>query len=125
MPYQVHIIEEKEIVKVFHEDFLTHDDLCLIRCGAAFLSSLRGWDKVLLNLKNADVRMQAAEFATLFRKLDEDMPNGAFVAIVEPRECDFDYCRLAKSIVNSWTASKVDVFENEMPAISWLCACGK
>lgn len=120
MPSSVQMLRGRRVVAVSHHESLSGDDLYTMRCGYSFALSCTGWNKALINLRKAKIKALASEFAANFRKLDEDMPQGAYVAIVEPRECDYDFCRLAKSVANTWTGSAVEVFQDERAALNWL-----
>lgn len=123
MPSSVQILEDRKVVMVSHDESLSGDDLYMMRCGYYFALSCTGWKKALIDLRKARIEAPAFDFAANFRKLDEDMPEGVYVALIEPREFDYDYCRLAKSVVNAWTASVVEVFRDENTALNWLNNC--
>lgn len=120
MPSSVQMLRDRQVVAVSHHESLSGDDLYTMRCGYSIALSCTGWNKALINLRKANIKALASEFAANFRRLDDDMPKGAYVAIVEPRDCDYDYCRLAKSVANAWTVSEIEIFQDESAALNWL-----
>lgn len=120
MASHVEFLKDHGVVIFRHSDTFDGNDLFSMRCSCSFALSVNGWRYALIDLRKAHIEASASEFAYHFRNLDNLLPIGAIVAMVEPIQYDFDYCKLAKSVVNAWTASEVEVFQNERDALRWL-----
>ncbi|MBI9086452.1 MAG: hypothetical protein JEZ11_22845 [Desulfobacterales bacterium] len=83
------------------------------------------WHKILLDLKEATLKVNATSVAQLFKNMDASYPHGAFMAVVQPAAMDFDFCWLAQSMATAWSRTRVEIFTEKQEALNWLRGLAK
>jgi hypothetical protein len=120
MAYQIQLIDDHQIVKVCHKGIVDQSEMNIGK-GIAFQHLIQiGWNKILLDLIDADFQILTTDVAVLFKDIKNIFPFDAFIAVLPPQKMDFDYCNYAKSVANEWTNTKVEIFVQEDLAIKWL-----
>lgn len=120
MSYQSSLIKDQRIVKISHSGLVNYHEMEFGKDMAFMYLSQLGWNKLLLNLRDADLQFDATEVATLFKNIGDTFPDDAFLAVVRPRQMAFDYCRYAQSTASAWANTKVEIFTQEDLATGWL-----
>ena len=120
MAYQFQFIHDHNIVKVCHKGIVDRSEMNIGKNMAFQYLMQFGWDRILLDLMEADFKFNASDVVVLFKEIDGIFSDGAFIAVLQPQQMVFDYCQFAKSIANEWTNTKVEIFNQEDLAIGWL-----
>ena len=120
MTSQYRLIHDRQIVKVTHEGIVDRDEMNLGKEAAFQSLILNGWNRILLDLGDADLQFDVTDVGSLFKNIGETFPDEAFLAVLQPRQRDFDYCQYAKSVAPGWSNVQVQVFSQEDLAIQWL-----
>jgi hypothetical protein len=120
MTYQIHLQQDEQIVHIVHRGAVDPMEMTGGKEGVFFYLRQFGWRKILLDLAVADLQVGATDVAAIFRRIDDAFPAGAFIAVVQPREMAFDFCRFAKSVAEAWSRTQLEVFGDTDAARGWL-----
>jgi hypothetical protein len=120
MAYQNQLIHDHHIVKNIHKGIVDLSEMNTGKNTAFQFLRMFGWNRILLDLEDADLQVMTTDVAMLFKGLKNIFPDGAFIAVIQPQKMVFNYCKFAKSIANEWTNTKVEILFQEDLAIRWL-----
>jgi hypothetical protein len=120
MAYQIRFINDRSIVKICHEGIV--DVLEMNTCKNTAIIHLKrlGWNKVLIDITEAEFEVGTLDIADLFKGLENIFSNRAFIAVLQSTKLGFDYGQYSKSIAAEWSNTKLEVFNQENLALRWL-----
>lgn len=120
MAYKIQLINDHAIVKIRHQGIVDVSEMNTCKDLAIIHLKRLVWNKVLIDIKDAEFQVGTLDIAKLYKDLDNTFPDRAFIAILQPTKMDFDYGQYSKSIANEWSNAKVEIFNKENSALSWL-----
>ena len=122
MAYEIELFHKDEIVHICHTGDVDNFEMAAGKNATALLLSNFKRHKILLDLNEANLKVQATDVAQTFKNMDAIYPHGTCMAVVQPAVMDFDYCRFAKSIASTWSKTRVEIFTESGDALNWLKA---
>ena len=120
MAYQIQLINDHNIVRICHKDIVDASEMSNCKTTAIIHLKKLGWNRVLIDLTDAEFQVETVDIANLYKDLDSVFPEGASIAVLQPTKMAFDYGQYSKSIASAWSNTKVEVFVQENFAVRWL-----
>ena len=120
MTYAIQLFHEDNIVNVCHTGVIDKIEMNTGKNDSFFQLTYHSWNKILLDLTDAEFQLLATDVALTFKDLNHKHPTGVFLAVVKPAKIDFDYCQYAKTIAIAWSNFQIEVFTDKGSALEWL-----
>ena len=120
MTYEIQLFHKDDIVNVCHTGVIDKFEMNNGKNDSFFQLTSHSWNKILLDLTDAEFQLLLTDVALTFKDLNHKHPAGVFLAVVQPEKMDFDYCQFAKTIAVDWSNFQVEVFIDKGSALEWL-----
>lgn len=120
MAYQIQLINDHHIVRVCYESIVNVSEMNISKDTAIIHLKRFGWNRVLINITDAEFQLGTLDIADLYRGVGNIFPDDAFLAVLQPTKMDFDYGQYSKAIAAEWSNTKIEVFVQEDLALRWL-----
>jgi hypothetical protein len=122
LPYAIELLSDKRVVKITHAGVMDYDGMVDAKTALLGAMTAQGWKKALVIMKDTIIEVLTPQIAKLLAPMDVQFPGGGYFALVRPGQLSFDYFQLMKSVVESWSESRVETFLNEWDALRWLAS---
>ena len=120
MAYQIQLINDNNIVRAYHKGIVDVSEMNNCKNTAIIHLKKLGWNRVLIDITDAEFQVGTLEIASVYKDLDNIFPEGASIAILQPTKMAFVYGRYSKSIATAWSNTKIEIFVQEDLAVKWL-----
>ena len=120
MALEIQLLHENNTVNIIHTGKLDKDEMNTGKDDSLSKLLFYNWNKILLDLSDAELQLQGIDIALVFKKLNHSHPTGVFLAAVQPAKTDFDYCQFAKTISVECSNYTIEVFIDRTSALEWL-----
>ena len=120
MAYQIQLTNDHNIVRACHKGIVDVAEMNNCKNTAIIHLKKLGWNRVLIDITNAEFQVGTLDIANVYKDLDSMFPEGASIAILQPTKMTFDYGQYSKSIATAWSKTKIEIFVEENLAVRWL-----
>lgn len=120
MPHQIDIIEDNRIIFIGYSGTVYTGESVLIRNTVSDIMKLNGISRILISMKDVEIKSTASEEFLFISELGKYLPSETKIAdIAPPDDPNFDRHRFVETIcVNRMF--NLRIFPDQKSAVAWL-----